>query len=58
MVVANTDLEDTTLVGAWMKNAVNENDKVDISDDGLFALGIINKSVANTTMGYYWILYS
>jgi len=56
VVVANTDLADTTLVGAWIKNAVNEDDKVNISDSGLFALGIVNKSFCNTTIaltGYY-----
>ncbi len=56
VVVANTDLADTTLVGAWIKNVVNEDNQINISDSGLFALGIINKSFANTTIsvtGYY-----
>jgi hypothetical protein len=56
VVIANTDIADTTLVGAWIKNAVNEDDKVNISDTGLFMLGLINKSFCDTTItltGYY-----
>jgi hypothetical protein len=56
VVIANTDIADTTLVGAWIKNAVNEDAKVDISDNGLFMLGVINKSFCDTTIalsGYY-----
>jgi hypothetical protein len=56
VVIANTDLPDTTLVGAWIKNAVNEDNKINISDTGLFMLGLINKSFCDTTItltGYY-----
>ncbi len=54
VVIANTDLEDTTLVGAWIDQVSFTNDflpNVDISDDtGLFMLAMINKSLANTTL--------
>jgi hypothetical protein len=58
IVIANTDLEDTTLVGAWVKNVYGSANSgtYNISDSGVFALGIINKSIADTTIsvtGYY-----
>ena len=59
VVVANTDLPDTTLVAAWVDQAnLDENIKnVDVSNSsGLWMLAVINKSIANTTLavsGYY-----
>ena len=58
IVVANTDLADTTLLGAWIAQAYhNSNEQSHISDSaGLFMLGFINKSLSNTTItvsGYY-----
>jgi hypothetical protein len=59
LVVANTDLQDTTIVGAWVANAVNGNSPTHLGDDnmGIFMLAAINKSLANTTLsisGYYF----
>ncbi len=63
VVVANTDLPDTTLVGAFVANAVNNDTVVHIGKnspngpiDGIYMLAMINKSLANTTLtltGYY-----
>jgi hypothetical protein len=60
VVVANTDIANTTLVAAWVDQASFTSDflpNVDVSDDaGLFMLAMINKSLANTTLalsGYY-----
>jgi len=57
IVIANTDLENTTLVGGWVKHVSVDSDiGASISDSGLFMLGAINKSLANTTVtvtGYY-----
>jgi hypothetical protein len=58
IVVANTDLADTTLLGAWIAQAYHNSDQqAHISDSaGLFMLGFINKSLSNTTItvsGYY-----
>jgi len=53
IVVANTDLTDTTLVAAWIDQAsANQQLKnIDLSDSsGLFMLAMINKSLANTTL--------
>ncbi len=58
-LVANTDLADTTVYGVYVKNAfVGESTRAAIGADegGLFALGMVNKSLANTTItavGYY-----
>ena len=59
VVVVNTDLENTTLVGAWVANGVNGNEPTHLGDDnnGVFMLAMINKSLANTTLamsGYYF----
>jgi hypothetical protein len=59
VVVANTDIANTTLIGAWVANAVNGNSPTHLGDDdtGIFALGMINKSLENTTLsaiGYYF----
>ena len=59
LVVANTDLQDTTIVGAWVANAVNGNSPTHLGDNdaGIFMLAAINKSLANTTLtvsGYYF----
>ncbi len=52
-LVANTDLADTTVYGAYVRNATNLGDRVVLGADdiGLFALGMVNKSIANTTIG-------
>ena len=58
VVVANTDLQDTTLVGAWVANAVNGNSPTHLGNgnEGIWMLAAVNKSLANTTLtltGYY-----
>ncbi|WP_456432434.1 hypothetical protein [Nitratifractor sp.] len=52
VVIANTDLPDTTLVGAWVANAVNEDNTIQLGEDhqGIFMLAAINKSLPNTTL--------
>ena len=53
IVIANTDLQDTTLVAAWVDqvNANQDIKNIDVSDSaGLFMLAAINKSLANTTL--------
>ena len=59
IVVANTDLENTTLIGAWVANTVNGNSPTHLGDNdsGIFALGFINKALENTTLSgiaYYF----
>ncbi len=59
VVIANTDITDTTLVGAWVANAVDGNHPTHLGDNknGIFMLALINKSLANTTLavsGYYF----
>ena len=59
VVIANTDIQDTTLVGAWVANAVNGNSPTHLGskNNGIFMLAMINKSLANTTLavsGYYF----
>jgi hypothetical protein len=58
IVVANTDLADTTLIGAWISQIYHNGDEqYHVSDSaGLFMLGMVNKSISNTTLflsGYY-----
>jgi len=62
VLVANTDLADTTIYGVWVYRAGNGGTfnkiGVDAAGDatGAFALGFQNKSIANTTItavGYY-----
>ena len=59
IVIANTDIQDTTLVGAFVANRVTNNSPLHIGNgkiDGLYMLSMINKSLANTTLtltGYY-----
>ncbi len=53
LVVVNTDIKDTVLVGAWIARAGTGSKfvKVDGKDNkGLFALAVQNKSLANTTL--------
>jgi len=53
VVVVNTDLADTTLVGAWIARAGDKEDFVKVNgedDKGLFMLAVENKSLANTTL--------
>ncbi len=50
VVVVNTDIADTTLVGAWIKSAAVGNKNLRIGDQGIFALGVINKSLENLTL--------
>ena len=54
IVVANTDLQDTTLVGAWVLNLVPNNSPIHLdavgTNTGLFMLAAINKSLPNTTL--------
>ena len=57
-LVANTDLADTTIYGVYAKNMTNGTTRTATGADsiGLFALGFVNKSIANTTVtavGYY-----
>jgi hypothetical protein len=59
VVVANTDIQDTTLVGAWVGNAADGDTTVHLGagETGIFMLAAINKSLANTTLsasGYYF----
>ena len=59
VVAVNTSLENTTLVGAWVANAVNGDNTVHLGDNnnGIFMLALINKSFENTTLsmsGYYF----
>jgi hypothetical protein len=59
IVIANTDIQDTTIVGAWVANAANVDSTVHLGDNnaGIFMLAAINKSLANTTLsmsGYYF----
>jgi len=63
VTVVNTDLADTTLVGAWFDSyadginaAAGAKNRARIGDKGIFMLGAINKSIADTTLsfaGYY-----
>ncbi len=58
IVIANTDLADTTLIGAWVGQIYhNSQEQYHVSESaGLFMLGLINKSLSNTTIsaaGYY-----
>ena len=63
VLVANTDISDTTLYAVWVHSysiQVNQTTTklVDAAGDtaGAFAFGIQNKSIANTTItavGYY-----
>ena len=58
IVVANTDLADTTLIAAWIAQIYHNGDEqYHVSENaGLFMLGLVNKSLANTTIhaaGYY-----
>jgi len=59
IVIANTDIQDTTLVGAFVANVANADETAHIGNgkiDGLYMLSAINKSLANTTLtltGYY-----
>ncbi len=54
VVIANTDLPDTTLVGAWVANRVNQDQIINLdavgTNSGVFMLALINKSLANTTI--------
>ncbi|WP_292656151.1 hypothetical protein [Nitratifractor sp.] len=59
IVIANTDLPDTTLVGAWVLNVAENSDtiKLGANGNGIFMLAAINKSLANTTLSasaYYF----
>ncbi len=59
IVIANTDLADTTLVGAWVANAANEGETTQLGagHSGIWMLAAVNKSLANTTLtasGYYF----
>jgi hypothetical protein len=58
IVVANTDLADTTLIGAWIAQIYHNSDEQHHVSDGagLFMVGLVNKSLADTTIdvaGYY-----
>jgi len=50
ITVVNTDIQDTTLVAAWIRSASNNNNTVQIGDKGVFMLGAINTSITNTTV--------
>jgi len=51
-VVNNTLISDTTLVGAWIAKVADKttSTKINGSNKGLFMLGLINKSVKDTTL--------
>jgi len=60
LLIANTDLADTTIYGVWAYRAGNDSTFVKLGkpgdETGAFALGFQNKSIANTTItavGYY-----
>ena len=52
IVIANTDLSDTTLVGAWIAQIYhNSDEQYHVSEGaGLFMLGLVNKSLSDTTV--------
>ena len=53
LVVVNTDVKDTTLVGAWIARAGSGANFVRVNgknDKGLFMIAAQNKSLANTTL--------
>jgi hypothetical protein len=50
VTVVNTDIANTTLVGAWIRSYVDETDDIKIGDKGIFMLGAINKPVDGTTI--------
>ena len=53
LVVVNTDLADTTLVGAWIARAGTGTNFVEVDgkdNKGLFMIAVQNKSLANTTL--------
>ena len=50
IVVVNTDIQDTTLVGAWIRSVADGSTDTKVGDNGIFMLGAINKSIANTTL--------
>jgi len=56
-LVANTDLADTTVYGAVVTKTINGGTRAQVGDDSaLVAVGLVNKSLANTTIsavGYY-----
>jgi hypothetical protein len=58
LLIANTDLADTTIYGVWAYRAGTHSTftKIGADETGAFALGFQNKSIANTTItavGYY-----
>ncbi len=58
VMLANTDVEDTTLYGAYIMNlfAFDTRTAIGADEGGLFAAGFVNKSIENTTIsavGYY-----
>jgi len=50
LVVVNTDLQDTTLVGAWVRSVVDGSKDTKVGDKGVFMVSAINKSLTNTTL--------
>ncbi|NPA27580.1 MAG: hypothetical protein GXN91_00835 [Epsilonproteobacteria bacterium] len=50
ITIVNTDLADTTLVGAWIRSVADGTEDTKIGDKGLFMVGAINKSLADTTL--------
>jgi len=60
IVIVNTDIRDNTIIAAWISRLSHNNDDGGNPDAsaaaGLFMLGLINKSLADTTItlnGYY-----
>jgi hypothetical protein len=60
IVIVNKDIPNTTLVAAWVASISGNDDSIKLSDDndvkGAIMLGVINNSIANTTLklvGYY-----
>ena len=53
VVVVNTDIKDTTLVGAWVARYAMDNKSIRLNGEnnkGVFMLAVQNKSIANTTV--------
>ena len=52
VTIVNTDIQDTTLVAAWIKSVTLRSTSNNIGKNGVFMLGAINKSIENTTLSF------
>jgi len=50
VVLVNTDIQDTTLVAAWVRSVVDGSTDTKVGDTGIYMLSAINKSLTNTTL--------